>query len=250
VRSHQTPDAETPGEQRLRLHRLLDEILEEREAVFGLQISETMNALMGKRASAYSPQADASKLLDKTVALARDALGNVRSCALPSFSDDIEHCRTVLWLWIWAVRPLFPDGSSGMFGNGRITLTHVLDELENLNWDQGTFFRAPKPKPGQKANRGKIAKLRLKALGWKKFMRREGISAAEANQRLNEAFGAQWEAMLKWKAECVEVLGQMRVTIALHNAEAGIPPTFALLYDWKQMLERDGAAYKSAIRGN
>lgn len=262
IRIARTGESEPVGfglisdDERARLHDLLDRIIDQRENLQGwLAESPFINALLGKP---VDPNSQAAMNLANTgarlafaemIKLAVEALGPARSLTLPTATDDPENIRWALWLRLQRVAPLIDGASSGMFGKSGFPLPRVLDELENLSYgDIGTIFRAPPRKPSQRRNRGKLAKLRLKALAWDRWLQQsEGLSALDAHSAIEQAYRTEWEAIRKWKSACRGILGA-QVDWALNYAAEGNPPRVALLHDWRAALSLDGEEYRAALR--
>ncbi|NJC04605.1 hypothetical protein GGQ97_000398 [Sphingomonas kaistensis] len=186
---------------------------------------------------------------DAAVNLAVDALGSARTQSLPPATEEPEGIRRALWLRLHRVSKLI-DGRAGLFGRSDFPLLRVLEELENLSYGEvGEVFRAPPLKPSQRHNRGKLAKLRLKALAWEKWLRSEqSLSALHSHMAVAAAFKTDWDAIRKWRASCVQILGPSLVKWSLEQAAKGNQPGYALLGDWKSALEYDGESYQQALR--
>jgi hypothetical protein len=237
-------------EERLELHVLLDRVLDRREAFY--QLCAQFNFLGGLGQVALpNPEADkaAASAFDAAISLVARALGPVTARMLPSLGSEPRGARAILWVWLTRLRRLFPT-TPGMFGAmSTITLEELLHELEDLDLgDQGTIFAPRQRKAGQKPKQGKLARLRLRALAWERFLRSQGDRPGAAQAKVSSAYGESWNTIEKWKKRvCVPLLGEWRVNFELGWADRGEQPTIRLLGD---ALVADGAEYRATLREN
>jgi len=82
---------------------------------------------------------------------------------------------------------------------------YILSQAEKRRGKQGNSFR--------------LATHKLNALMWAQVLHRRGVEANRRQSILSSAFGSTWEAIRKWKAECIEKLGLDEYDRAIGQSE-------------------------------
>jgi hypothetical protein len=243
-------------DERNRLHELLDRILDQRENLDGwraepAKLSDLLPPSLNPDRDLLEKLADRGARLafEGAITLAVDALGSARTQSLVGATSDPEGIRWALWLRLNQVRRLI-EGRTPLLGKSDFPLSQVLEELENLSYGEiSEIFRAAPLKPSQRHNRGKLAKLRLKALAWEKWLRAsQSMTAFDSHMAVSEAYRTDWDAIRKWRTSCIKILGPTKVKFSLQQAAAGHQPAYTLFGDWKTWLTFDGESYQRALR--
>lgn len=235
------------------LHELLDALLDCRAAFEALPTSNFLKLF--SLGSMMEPNPEKERLANAAfkagITLLVSALGPMRFNMLPPLSSETKRAREVLWAWLVRLRHLLPTPQGGLFGSvPTIKLDQILEELLDLNLgDQGSFFAAAPRKPGQSRKAGKLARLRLKALAWERYLRSQGLKPGEAQGKVSVAYGASWNTIEKWQRRiCVPLLQEWFVDFALSSADAGQPPSFVWLRTPEDALRADGLEYRQTLK--
>jgi hypothetical protein len=207
-------------ERRRELHQWLDQILDQREL---LQPSVNALAAFFPAAPQQANSADeARELWKKGIAINSDVLGDaVRSSGVDRLYDNDCEQRELLKGWLWDLYPLLhtaPQGVLGIAPKNELSIFDVLDALSALDAGEiRPLFLANKGK-NRRANRWSLARAKLEALVWKKRLRALGYAEKAANFEVTMAFGEQWDTIRKWKPQCEQILGTVRVSASLMHA--------------------------------
>lgn len=95
--------------------------------------------------------------------------------------------------------PLFMKEGHNLDFNRNENIDYIIDDLMGIYWgDEPRFFAIAKKSKGLHKRPYRLAKLRLSALNWDKFLAAVGLSALERHRIISDAYGTDWDAIRKW----------------------------------------------------
>lgn len=144
-----------------------------------------------------------------------------------------------------AVRSFLPlfmrEGTYERDGSDEV-IESIVDDLMGIYWGDEPRFFSPLPRrQGLHKRPYRLARLRLRALVWDKFLASVGVRAQERHSLISDAFRTDWEAIRKWAGSIEEQFDLIsypppEVDMAKHIFEAE-PEAI------KATIRRDGDAY-------
>lgn len=98
----------------------------------------------------------------------------------------------------------------------------VLDEIERLKFGDEPEILRPVPRMrGEHRQPGKLARSRANALMWAEYLKSKGLKPREYKAQINLAFGADWDAIRKWRESVARVYSQNYLDSRLKEATSG-----------------------------
>ena len=123
----------------------------------------------------------------------------------------------------------------------------LIDELQRLPFgDEPELLTPAKRPPGSHHQPAKLSFKRLSALIWAGFLKSKAVKPAIFKRDISLAYGADWDAIRKWRQSCARVLGDSFIERRLDRAAQGIgvPDEFPAYH---AALFANGAAYRELV---
>ncbi|WP_157093122.1 hypothetical protein [Paraurantiacibacter namhicola] len=146
----------------------------------------------------------------------------------------------VLSLQIWQPAIAMHDRNDFFWDN-------LIDELQRLPFgDEPEVLKPAKRPPGSHSQPAKLSFRRLTALIWAGYLKSKGVKPADFRRDISLAYGADWDAIRKWRQSCSKVLGSSIVERNLEYAPqaVGIRDDFPAYH---QSLYANGAVYRELM---
>lgn len=254
-------------QERARLHRALDALLDQRAAweqsndiasnpsvLGGLLGLSSYTHLADKAAGA-----DARDITGDAAKLLRDVLGvALRSATFQRAIRDDDGGKRVLSDWLRVLEPILETPASSILGSApdkHLQLIEVLIGLSALRAGEVQPLFRPGDRGNKPANSYSLASVKLCALEWKEALCALGHSDGEANNLISQAFREQWDTIRKWRQPCASVLGDFVVSYRLgkardvsHYQSSGRSALFGTPRTPEQDLQTAGAMYREERR--
>lgn len=118
----------------------------------------------------------------------------------------------------------------------------IIADLMGIYWgDEPRFFATEKKRQGLHKRPYRLARLRLSALEWDKYLAAVGLSAFERHRIVSDAYRTEWEAIRKW-AKSIEQQFDLRpyLPYSAEQMQSDFAENPAAVFD---AIRRDGDAY-------
>ncbi|GEM_PF-2835589 len=122
-----------------------------------------------------------------------------RNAVLPSIIADAFRAFLPLFM-----RNATYEGET--FGDENIE--KIINDLMGIYWgDEPRFFATAKKQQGSHKRPYRLAKLRLAALEWDKYLETVGLAPYERHSIVSKAFRTEWDTIRKWENRIAEQFG-------------------------------------------
>lgn len=198
-------------DERESLHFALDAILNaratlERKDAADLTGQERYRTVVQPRADLFK---NASKFLRRAVGpvLHRQEMALLFDANLTEDADSADLTAT-LANSLRSFIPLFMERGDSEWSESEEPIVKIIDDLMGIYWgDEPRFFSTGRRLQGMHKRPYRLARLRLTALDWDKYLATVGQTAFERHRVISEAYRTDWEAIRKWAKSIEEQFG-------------------------------------------